>query len=271
MKSTTIRGSTTTNIPDFEPRIDIFHYGSMDNLEKVLVHNTLGFNSLLDFNDLFESEFNFSYHFKGIENYELFISQTRKHEQTHSETIKEFINNTLAKMGVCCFSKTPYEPLMWAHYTDKHKGICYCFDRGKIFDRKSFISRDVKYTNELPKIDFFQEITTIDIIKPQIEEIIFTKSNNWSYEKEFRYYKYSIEKSFNFNPKSLNGVIIGYRCNEIKKVDDLIKQYNKTHNTDVKLMYAKPSINEYLMDIGYTKTRGSKMGVPIYNPKNQPL
>ncbi len=33
-----------------------------------------------------------------------------------------------ASVGVLCFSKHWRNPVLWSHYADKHKGICFCFD-----------------------------------------------------------------------------------------------------------------------------------------------
>jgi hypothetical protein len=79
------------------------------------------------------------------------------------------------RWGVLCFSEEKTDVLQWAHYADRHKGICLGFDvsggQGK-FGR-------VKYrTTRFP----FPE-------KPDVGfswSLLSTKSKDWAYEKEWR-------------------------------------------------------------------------------------
>jgi hypothetical protein len=84
------------------------------------------------------------------------------------------VKDEVAKnFGVNCFSKNWKNPVQWAHYADKHKGICLGFD----IDSK-----------ELKKVNYVSKR-----LKPAgtpSEELIFkifrTKYIHWSYEEEYR-------------------------------------------------------------------------------------
>lgn len=43
-------------------------------------------------------------------------------------SFKHQISSIHKCLGVTCFSKQPYNPLMWAHYSNNHNGFCLEFD-----------------------------------------------------------------------------------------------------------------------------------------------
>lgn len=76
--------------------------------------------------------------------------------------------------GLLCFSKPWHHPLLWAHYADKHRGICLGFDvNGEKLEHVSYVnSRFPKPDN--PKTESF------------VEKLLYTKFAHWSYEDEYR-------------------------------------------------------------------------------------
>ena len=44
------------------------------------------------------------------------------------ENIRKRLQDDIDKAGIVCFSKERDDILMWAHYADKHKGICFEYD-----------------------------------------------------------------------------------------------------------------------------------------------
>lgn len=89
------------------------------------------------------------------------------------------LDEAKSKMGITCFSKSPYNTLMWSHYADKHYGIClgFAFNQNQ-GDR--VIQLAVRYANEIQPRNYFKE-TQFSIFN-----WIFTKSAVWEYEKEVR-------------------------------------------------------------------------------------
>jgi hypothetical protein len=77
--------------------------------------------------------------------------------------------------GLLCFSADWHEPVMWAHYGDKHRGICLGFevpeDTAKAVDYVS---------NRLP----FPEVSPLT--NDYAETMLFTKFASWNYEQEIR-------------------------------------------------------------------------------------
>lgn len=89
--------------------------------------------------------------------------------------------------GVCCFSESFNNPLLWGHYGDKHKGVCigYGLDRkprpemhkvvygGTRTVRASLIAQAILEKNE-------KAIAALD------RDIFLRKAPQWRYEKEWR-------------------------------------------------------------------------------------
>jgi Protein of unknown function (DUF2971) len=107
--------------------------------------------------------------------------------------------------GLLCFSATWKDPVLWAHYADKHKGLCLAFD---VPQEKC---RAVTYEKRRLKLPAKPSL-------PDAEALIFTKYVNWQYEQELRIWA-SLNDCDNglyfadFGPTlRLEKVIAGARC-----------------------------------------------------------
>lgn len=86
----------------------------------------------------------------------------------------------LKDIGVLCLTEKPTNKLMWAHYADCHKGVCFGFDSGaSIF--KNF--EKVSYAMVRPNIHYSARSNISD---GDLKNVLFTKSCDWSYEEEWR-------------------------------------------------------------------------------------
>lgn len=88
----------------------------------------------------------------------------------------------LKGIGVVCYSETNSNILMWSHYADSHKGLCFEFDSEKrpIKQWKNFKFHPIIYSNER-KIDILSDGYVNSFFK-----LLTTKSLDWNYEKEHR-------------------------------------------------------------------------------------
>jgi len=114
----------------------------------------------------------------------------------------------IEELGICCFASSSQNKLMWAHYTDDNSGFCVQFKRD------SWLSKclEVKYLDEYPKINI------IDVLNnPKLYlDLIYSKSSEWKYEKEYRAIKEG-EGEFEFPKDILSSIIFGYKmANEEK-------------------------------------------------------
>lgn len=131
----------------------------------------------------------------------------------------------LENLGVFSVSEDPLNSLMWAHYANNHTGIVLGFD---IQDFENSCFKKVNYIEVLPEIDLSKGLMNginyylvqgkmiaepfIQMEDPQIQNIIFTKTIEWQYEKEWRF----ITKQFGKHlfPGKLKQLIFGMKCPE---------------------------------------------------------
>ena len=90
---------------------------------------------------------------------------------------RKALRNSRSKIGshrgLLCFSATWSDPVIWAHYSDKHRGLCLGFDiPDQVAQKVTYVSDRLKVP-ETPKLD-------------DSNAFLFTKFENWAYEKEIR-------------------------------------------------------------------------------------
>lgn len=88
--------------------------------------------------------------------------------------------------GVVCFSASWSDPVIWAHYSEKHRGMCLGFDIPEIDENSADEIMRVKYeANPLPfppnYLDLSAQQSSVIVRK-----VLSTKFENWKYEKEIR-------------------------------------------------------------------------------------
>ena len=87
--------------------------------------------------------------------------------------------------GVLCMSEEPGSIVMWGHYCDKHQGMVIEFDRSwSIFQGIKGL-HPVCYTRERVVWDTSWASDSPEE-RAYIERLVFSKNNEWAYEKEVR-------------------------------------------------------------------------------------
>ncbi len=224
---------------------DIFKYTSLEIAESIVCGQLLKFNNPAFFNDPFDCdinllEFNFNEKSPEIDNdLEIVktILQREFGEETQSlmrkisdEQINEFYKRSqlekISRSSICCFSKTFKNTTMWAHYGDNHRGICLNFDLSVDepfidFPSERFGKGPVDYGNYSP-INYMKSKQTA------IEKLFLTKSEDWQYEEEFRFYILEDHGLYRFNKDFLKGIVFGIRVSndEIERFKKICKQQN---------------------------------------------
>ena len=90
-------------------------------------------------------------------------------------------------IGICSFSESKLNLLLWAHYADKHKGFCVEYDCSDGSKLKELLER-VNYVNDIPSITH-REINNSgdgEGRKRYFSNLALIKSTDWQYEKEWR-------------------------------------------------------------------------------------
>lgn len=114
-------------------------------------------------------------------------------KEFNDEIVKTNVE-TSEKARITCFSKRNNSILMRSHYADSHKGVCI------EFENDDSMMKDVIYTDKRAHINISKALEVIfgyDFVNKKIsyknKELMscllmpfFTKSSDWSYEKEVR-------------------------------------------------------------------------------------
>ncbi|HTN19126.1 MAG TPA: DUF2971 domain-containing protein [Pelobium sp.] len=138
------------------------------------------------------------------------------------ELAKEGDLQTIAQLGVCCFSKEDDILLLWSHYADKHKGVCLVFD---VLNDKELFGKypyQVEYPKEYPIYNYPCDEGTFNSYR----FLVATKSKDWEYEKEVRLIRDSENKPFRgavkFAKEALVAVKFGYKS-ELSEMTEVNK------------------------------------------------
>jgi len=118
--------------------------------------------------------------------------------------LKERALKVFKSKGVCCFSETNDNLLMWSHYASSAKGFCLEFDCSKEQFEKLL---PVEYVENPPELDY-RKVFSIDSMY-FLQTLFCTKSSHWSYEKEWRALHNEVNKVYNYSAESLTGVYFG--------------------------------------------------------------
>lgn len=171
------------------------YYSISDRLIKDLKNNEFWFSSPRSFNDPFDCLCEMIWHvsrgalidsknLKLNPHHGLKIGQLLNHDdeaKLAQFVIEKFINS-IDNSGVFCLSTTPYEILMWSHYTNSHKGICIEFERNPNNELGSDSCSPVVYGGyHLHNISM-----GLEHLQETIQYVFHRKSDHWRYEKEWR-------------------------------------------------------------------------------------
>lgn len=144
------------------------------------------------------------------------------------------------RIGILSLAEEGTNLLMWAHYADCHRGFALEFDATHpFFDQRRNPNEayrhvmKVVYARERPAITMFDRRADPEQWADKIiEQVLLTKSVDWSYEREWRMLLPLDEPEFHphevvagryhlfpFPPKMLRRVIIGCRCTEATRAE----------------------------------------------------
>jgi len=167
--------------------------------------------------------------------------------------LKKVFLELFNSMGICSFSKTQKNQLMWAHYADEHKGFCIEFDESELIKCDPTIrSVDVNYQSKIPckplmnKLDNTEFKLSCELDSEVTNSIIGTKYTHWKYEKERRLVL-AQSGVLPFSDKSVVSIILGLRMEDRDK-DTLKKVLSIMEWHHVKCYQAEKSKGKFGLD-----------------------
>jgi hypothetical protein len=180
---------------------------TLDNLESTLRENQIHCSNPANFNDPWDCKPYFDpssidepeQQPKWVEFFKKLFAASPREEQKnilqqygsswyeHTELLRESITKITMNVGknnadryrIFCLTINPASLLMWAHYGNKHQGLCLEFDATV---EKVWRARKVAYGDKLPlaNADYMRDNDAL------LEVALLTKSLEWRYEEEYR-------------------------------------------------------------------------------------
>jgi Protein of unknown function (DUF2971) len=147
------------------------------------------------------------------------MSQHTGHEGAFSLRNNDLAQYTLdAEFGVLCLSETADNLLMWAHYADNHRGVTIQFESEHTFFSEGELGFDLPNSGRVEYADKRPILSHSNLRSPRL---LFRKSPEWSYEKEWRFIKKLSDADrvvegtphaihlFGIPPEVITGIVIG--------------------------------------------------------------
>lgn len=137
--------------------------------------------------------------------------QDRKSRQIYKDVLYKHWRDHLAML---CMSTTWQSPVMWAHYGDKHRGVCLGFDTDEHVQVSQVSYRRDRLGGLFDSLGQMQSPT-----EEQVMTVLTTKFKDWEYEREWRIFAGGREREADgkaylaFQPGLiLREIILGVRC-----------------------------------------------------------
>ena len=156
----------------------------------------------------------------------------------HRKQFRHFLEELAHAHGMVCFSFKWSNPVLWAHYADKHKGICLGFDV------------PAEYVRRVEYVDTRRPFPT-EVNEQIALDCLFTKFSGWRYEDECRIYANLDQEEdgnyfsdFKENKMALREVILGCECQlDPTRISVLLEPYDE----EVRVIKARPSYETFDM------------------------
>ncbi len=179
--------------------------------------------------------------------------------EQHCQAAVEKISNDLRTWGIFCASKRKDSLLMWAHYADHHRGAVFEFVPLVVKDSTFIAAQPVQYMQERPLlyrtpaeyIRHMHLMTLFDATMEVINRIIYSKSQEWAYEEEYRLaipdFVPAAEKfmTLRFHREELAAIYLGCRMQEEHKLRLIVPA--KIINPDVKIYQTLLDKRDYVL------------------------
>lgn len=223
-----------------------------DELYKYYNDSQNSINSLLEGYFYFPSPKNLNDPFECLNNREKQILSAAKNK----EKIVEHREN----IGICSFSLTNDNPLMWGHYTNNYHGFCLKFDNKAIKASKDLLLKThVSYLKNYVPVNSslreamkeVSEAPISEMLKNSINHNLISsfeycwKHDDWKYEKEFRFLSVSANKfnrKYFYDKKCLQEIYIDYRMrSRNRNIFNLLMFILKNKYPHVKAFEVKPN------------------------------
>ncbi|MCH7777567.1 MAG: DUF2971 domain-containing protein [Gemmatimonadetes bacterium] len=216
-------GSAAVVLPPHKKFIRVYHLSSAEFAISNIKLGRLKVARFSDLNDPFE------------------LMALNLRERRMRKVVRDFKNTYDSHTGLLCFSADWRNPVLWAHYADKNRGICLGFNLMR--DR----AQQVQYKDERILANLGEEGDPLTLSTELQELLLRTKYRHWEYEDERRVFVplegAITEGSMHFCPFDQNlqlaEVILGPQCS--LSLDD-VRQLTLAKHPHAVTFAARPAI-----------------------------
>lgn len=167
----------------------LYHYTSFNNALMILQSHTLLFGRLKDMNDINElyRPLAFYYHPRH---------DNRNNDDIHKKMKEDFYKYQQISLTLDGNRMGFDIPAMWGHYAQHGNGVCLVFDKNILLSylkeekhQRHLVYDNVEYTKDYPSEITYNTDANNNLIafgEDEEKDYFFRKTEDWSYEQEFR-------------------------------------------------------------------------------------
>lgn len=151
------------------------------------------------------------------------------------------------KVGLICFSARCTDPVIWAHYSGKHSGMCLGFDvpdPGELGQERIKLVRYIDTSLQFPPN--FRQMDA-DGQNPVILDMLYAKFKHWAYEEEIRLWAFVTDEEDGICYADIDGsvtrlveVVVGASCSTPRKAIERALEISGFTNVTIRRMRPAP-------------------------------
>ena len=154
------------------------------------------------------------------------VSMRKRTPVSWEEIVDEAKQMVLNRSSLCSLSSLNNSPLLFAHYADSHRGICFQFHHTLEFSLAHVEA--IEYQKTFDMLDIFNDWECDD--ESLVQAAIYRKSEDWKYENEWRAFRLNKPKGIvSFDPRCLSGLILGCKMPERDRIEAIQFAKNRLH------------------------------------------
>ena len=151
--------------------------------------------------------------------------------------LKTIWRSFIPEFRVLCLCETHDTVSMWYHYADKYRGIVIEFECNDDLDSAWLVAEPIKYADTIPEISSAKGWAKVLLktkekaIETLLKVCTFSKTPDWSYEKEWRVTSFKrphetgTVSDYKFNAKEIKSVYLGPLIDQ-NNMTDILKILN---------------------------------------------
>lgn len=129
-----------------------------------------------------------------------------------AELERDDLAKKIQQIGILSLSEVNDNILMWSHYAQQHRGLCVELPRvAENMLAKNECTLPVRYSVKKPIISVNEQVLGDESLKKEIKRsLVYTKSADWAYEREWRFVAEQGNRTIKLDTK-VASIIFGFK------------------------------------------------------------